>query len=107
MRITRVYLDVDMRQNFDGLNKVMASAKVAIGNSSPTTVILFINRKRTAFKMLADKYMVFYKSDHGPIPLDALKYLPQVFGGSPTEMNEAIRKSLEQKLGTTTKEKSK
>lgn len=94
-----MYLDIDMRQNFDGLNMVMASEKVAIGNSSPTKVILFINRKMTSFKMISGDFLVFYKSKNGRIPLDALKYLPQSFGGSEMEMNSAIRQSLLEKIG--------
>lgn len=105
MKITRVYLDVDMRQNFDGLRKVMSKDKPSIGNSALSTTTLFINRKRTSFKMLADQFLVFYKSNKGRIPLDALKYLPQSFGGSEMEMNDAIRKSLEQKLGITKENK--
>lgn len=91
-----------MRQNFDGLNKVMAKDKI----SSPKSV-LFINRKMNAFKMLQDQFLVFYKSAKGRIPLDALRYLPQSFGGSEMEMNEAIRKSLESKLGVKSENRAK
>ncbi len=90
---------MDMRQNFDGLRKVIEREKPEIGNAAKSVTILFINRKRTAFKLLAGDFLVFYKSSHGRIPLDALKYLPETFGGSVMEMNDAIRKSLREKLG--------
>ncbi len=94
MRITRVYLDVDMRQNFEGLRKVSAKDKL----DKPGSMVLFINRKKTSFKILnEDKYVIYYKNGNKRIPIDALALLPQNFGGTEFEMNEAIKKSLESK----------
>jgi hypothetical protein len=99
MRITRVYFDIDMRQSFEGLREVAKSTKAEIGNTALNTTIVFINTKRTMFKVLQNNTLiVFYKSPSGRIPIDVLVYLPQNFGGSDMEMNDAIRKSLYAKL---------
>lgn len=90
MIITRIFLDTDMRQNFDGLRKVAAKNKALLG-----TTLIFINTKRTMFKLLQNnQFIVYYKSSHGRIPLEVIAHLPKNFGGSDMEMNEAIRKSL-------------
>ncbi len=95
MKITRVFFGVDMRQNFDGLHKVAAQAKTPILSHS---VLVFINTKRTMFKMLSgDKYLVYYKAKTGRMPIEALRYLPQGFGGSEMEMTGAIKQSLKEK----------
>lgn len=92
MRITRVFFDVDMRQSFEGLKLVAKDA--------PKGVLFFMNAKRTSFKMLIqDKYIVYYKNDNKRIPLDAIQHLPASFGGTEAEMNQAIGKSLRDKLG--------
>lgn len=89
-----------MRQNFEGLRKVMATAKPAIANRSPgDSTVVFINSKRTMFKLLQNNHLiVYYKSPSGRIPIDTLVYLPQNFGGSDLEMIDAIRKLLYAKL---------
>jgi hypothetical protein len=93
MRITRVFLDTDMRMSFEGLRKIAQEAKTKLGEDS---MILFLNHAATKFKVLtANKYVVYYSNGHRRIPLDALKHLPSTFGG--TEL-AAIKKSLEGKV---------
>lgn len=93
MRITRVYLDIDMRQAFEGLRGI------AKKEATESSVVFFMNRKATSFKMLVNnQYLVYYKNGNRRIPLDAIQHLPKSFGGSEAEMNSAIRKSLEGKL---------
>jgi hypothetical protein len=95
MRVTRVFLDVDMRQSFPGLARVMAKASAG----TPVDSVLFINRRMTAFKVMTDGlFITYYNNGNRRIPLDAIKFLPQSFGGTEIEMNQAIEKSLRSKL---------
>lgn len=97
MRLTRVFLDVDLRQAFHGLRVLAKKAHTPV---SPESSILFINAARTKFKLLrANKYLVCYNNGTRRIPLEAIAHLPQAFGGTDTEMTAEIRKSIEVKLG--------
>lgn len=96
MRVTRVFFETDMRKNFDGLREIAKKASTQVG---PESCILFINTSRTSFKIMkANKYLVYYSNGGRRIPLDALKHLPSEFGGSDTEMSDAIEKSLREKV---------
>lgn len=92
MRLTRVFLDIHLGQNFQGLNTIAKKAKTPCDES---TTLLFINKAMTAFKVLRGKdYLVYYKNGNRRIPMDAIQYLPKQFTGSETEMTGAIRESL-------------
>ncbi len=96
MRITRVFFGVNLGQGFQGLGEVAKEAKAKIDED---TTLLFINRRLTAFKMLRGKdYLVYYKNEGRRIPIDALRFLPQNFGGAVMEFDLAIKKSLIEKL---------
>lgn len=92
MKITRLFVNTDLRCSFDGLRAIAKKAE------TDASTIVFINTARTAFKMLTGEYLVYYKNGTRRIPLDAIKHLPEHFGGSPVQMDSAIRKSLEEKL---------
>lgn len=93
MRLTRVFLDSDLRCQFDGLRQIASDAETVLKN----TFVVFINRKRTKFKAIVnDQYLVFYSNGDKRIPLDALIHLPATFGGSDLEMTQAISKTLNQ-----------
>jgi hypothetical protein len=83
-----------MRQNFDGLRSLALKEK-----SDLSSTIIFLNRKSTMFKILQDnKYLTYYRSEHGKIPLEAIQHLPASFGGSEAEMTNAIKKVLMEKI---------
>jgi hypothetical protein len=96
MKITRVFFNTYMGYGFEGLRQITKDAKTPI---TEDTTIVFINRPMTAFKYLrGPHYLVYYKNGGRRIPLDALALLPTFFGGSQTEMDQAIKKSLVKKL---------
>lgn len=109
MRLTRVFLDIDLRNAFDGLRKIAdKSQPTKAQQNTPRhlrnddTTFLFINTARTKFKMLrANQYLVYYSNGAQKIPLEAIQFLPQAFGGTEAEMSQAIRRSIETKLGLT------
>ncbi len=95
MRLTRVFLDINMGRAFDGLRAIAKEQKHKLG---PDSTVLFLNRKRNAFKVVVnDTYIVYYRSAKR-INLNALAYLPQTFGGSELEMRAGIREALEKEL---------
>lgn len=101
MRITRVFLGSDLRCSFDGLRALAVKAKTKINEDSS---VLFINTARTKFKMLrANTYLVYYSNGNRRIPLEAIGHLPQAFGGTEAEMDDAIRKSIAEKIGVEVK----
>lgn len=96
MKLRRVFLDTDLRCAFEGLRQLAVDEKTPLKDHT----VVFINKRRTAFKLLHnDAYMVYFKNGNSRIPLEALIHLPQEFGGSAFEMTGAIKKSLEAKLG--------
>lgn len=92
MRVTRLFLNTDLRKSFVGLREVAKKSGVPVG---PDSCMLFINSKCTSFKILkANEYVVYYTNNNKRIPLKALRHLPEEFGGTETEMSGAIEKSL-------------
>lgn len=98
MRITRVVFDVDLRQSFNGLRTLCKEQRLHCEHEDSR--IIFINRAQTAFKLLAgNAYLVYYRTENRrKVPLTALQYLPQYFGGTEAELDEAIRKYLFKKM---------
>lgn len=98
MKITRIFFDVHMGLAFQGLGAIAKSAKTKLDEDS---VVVFLNRKTNAFKlMVGGTYLTYYKNGNRKIPLDSLRLLPEKFGGSQMEIDEAIRKSIIKKIGT-------
>lgn len=96
MRITRVFLDVHMGLAFQGLGEIAKKAKTKL---DPESCVVFLNRKNTAFKlMVGGVYLTYYKNNTR-IPLEAIRLLPEKFGGTKMEFDNAVRKSLEIQLG--------
>lgn len=97
MRITRVFFDVHMGLAFQGLGVIAKNAKTKLDEDS---VVVFLNRRTNAFKiMVGGSYLTYYRNGNRKIPLDALRLLPEKFGGSQMEIDEAIKKSIIKKIG--------
>lgn len=99
MRIARVYFDVDLRSSFQGLRKFLKNEKLDATTLGKGSLVIFMNRKTSAFKMLAgNDYLVYYNNQGRRIPLDAIQYLPTYFDGTTLEFNKAMEKSVKEKL---------
>lgn len=99
MKIARVFLETDMRMGFQGLHRVLGNNKINPLGLDPESYYVFMNRKRTKFKVISGKYLVYFNNGNRMIPLEAIQYLPRNFGGSQLEMSEAIRKVVLKQLG--------
>lgn len=97
MRITRVFFNVFMGYGFQGLSAIAKDAKTDLDADS---VVCFVNRPATAFKlMVGGQYLTYYKNNDKKIPLEAIRLLPERFGGTRMEFDSAVKKSLEKQLG--------
>jgi hypothetical protein len=96
MQIARVFFDVHMGQNFKGLMDMCKKNHI---NVSYSQYILFINKKRTKFKMfVGDKYLVYHDNRGQAFPLEAIKNLPLAFEGDTFDFSKAITKTVEEKF---------
>lgn len=98
MKIARIFLESDLRQGFQGLHTVLARHEIDPKNLNPDHYYIFMNRACSKFKMISGSYLVYYNNGNRRIPLDAIQYLPRNFGGSETQMNEAIKRTLTRQL---------
>jgi len=97
LKITRVFFGVHMGLAFQGLGAIAKTAKTKLDEDS---CVVFLNRKTNAFKlMVGGAYLTYYKNGNRKIPLDALSLLPEKFGGSRMEIDDAIRNYIVKKLG--------
>lgn len=97
MKIARIVFDIDMRCNFEGLREYLKK-EVELETLSKDYVVICFNRRKTCFKMLIDNNYIVYYKHKTRIPLEAIQFLPQRFGGSEMEFNRAVETSLRQKL---------
>jgi len=98
MKIARIFLESDLRQGFQGLHKVLSKVSVNPQNLNPENYYVFMNRACTKFKLISGPYLVYFNNGNRRIPLEAIQYLPKNFGGTETQMNEAIKKTLVRRL---------
>lgn len=97
MKIARIYLDCDLRCSFEGLKKLIGKSADELGKGDLT---LFLNRKATAFKLMAGKdYLTYYRNGGRRIPLEAIQHLPTFFDGQSLNFAKAIEKTIKGKLG--------
>lgn len=105
-RLMHVFWDVDMRGRHEALAEhAKKERKFNIEKLNPGDMMAFINRARDRIIVLAgvdekDSYGVlgYYRSPHGRIDPHAIQYIPSAFSGGRLDMNEALRKSLTERL---------
>ncbi len=92
MNIARVFFDVDMRCNFDGLKSLLKK-----NDMEPEKIkghVIFMNRANTKFKLLAGEYLVYYSNGNRRIPLSAIQYLPTSFDGRELNLDKAMSRAI-------------
>lgn len=99
MGLARVYLDVNMSLSFVGLMNILSEDKIRIRNED-RKFYLFINRKRTAFKMLVNGSYMVYHRDTKPFPLEAVQFFPHFFDGKNIDVEGAVTKFIKSKVET-------
>lgn len=98
MRIARVFFDVHMAKNFNGLLSICHKAGIK-PEAEGESYIVFVNGAHTKFKLLVgNQYIVYHDNRTRRFPLDAIRYLPDAFNGKSFVFEKAIEKSLQEKL---------
>lgn len=96
MQIARVFFDTHMGLAFKGLEDLCRKNKV---NPSYEQYVMFINKKRTKFKLLiGNKYLVYHDNKNQPFPLEAIRNLPLAFAGDTFDFSKAMDKTIQEKF---------
>lgn len=98
MQIARVFFDVNMQKNFDGLLKVCHKEGFK-PEAQKESYVVFINKAKTRFKLLVNNtYLIYHDNGTRRFPLDAIQYLPQAFKGETFDFSKSIEKTLLDKM---------
>lgn len=92
MRIARIFFDSDLRCGFEGLTEHARKENSPLKNLNGYAI--FINRARTAFKLIAREYLVYYRNGRRIIPLTALQFLPERFGAGELNIDKAMSRAI-------------
>lgn len=107
MGIARVFFDVSMANNFDGLREVMRKAKLNPDRMKSDEFTIFVNRRQNAFKLfVGTNYLVYHKNGNRRFPLEAIQYFPRHFDGKAIDFDRAVETALMKKLLVYSKPKS-
>lgn len=90
MKIMDVYFNVPMSYGHQGLRKIC-------GESDLGGYVLFINKSRTALKMLTPAQVLLHlksPSSSRPLSMDAIKHLPNCVEGNDLNYDAAVKASL-------------
>jgi hypothetical protein len=93
-RIVHAFFDVSMSWSHASLRAALQenTKKSVLGTNE---VAVFINRSWTACKILVATDALFYYRSKAPITIEALRYLPTIFGARRYELGATLEKALE------------
>ncbi len=104
--ILQVFWNVNMSTNPDGLAAIAKKyGDIDVNSLEPGNYLVFINSARTFMKVLAGTstpgatVIAYYRQPKGRIDLQAIQYVPEAFLGKGFNYNQALRISLEERLG--------
>lgn len=99
MRITRVFLNVDIRNGHIGLAQLAKEHRIDVNKLDNGEIVVFINTKRNKMKVYASNQVLAYVSRDTRISLDAVKFIPLAFGARGRfDYDEALRLSVNEAL---------
>jgi len=93
-RIVRYISGVNMGLSFRGLGQVAVDLRLSIDSLDSGEFVVFMNRKQTAFKMLApNNVLVYYRhpKEHRIDPR-VIALIPTMFDGKVIHMDKALEK---------------
>lgn len=97
--ILHYFPNSDLRSSHRGLTLLAAKHKVRVETLASGSFVLFINRKRSQFKILTSSHIIaHYKSPHGSIDMGVLNYLPHAFSSEGFDFSKALRVKLAKDL---------
>lgn len=78
-KVTRVFLDVDLRNSHEGLETLAQSQQLDLTKLRNGEHVLFLNTQRTKFKMYSANGVLSYYRNKGKLDLNAIAHVPMAF----------------------------
>lgn len=103
----KIFKNVSMIYQHDGLAKLAASKKVKLDGLEPGEHILFVNGARDRIKMYsANKVLSYYRAEKNTrINLEMIEYIPQCFGAKGMDWEAANKMAVAKMLATQEKKR--
>lgn len=101
-KILRVFLDTDMRNQHDGLEKIATKNKVSLIDLDQGSHVIFVNTRCNKIKIYSSNGVLSYmkKDTGGKLDLNMIEMIPHSFNQTGAiDWNKAAKLSLEKKLG--------
>jgi hypothetical protein len=90
VRAVALYLNVTMHKQHHGLSEL-----AAVNELESNDLILFVNKKLTAYKaMVSPEVVVYYRSPGDRLTLNDFKRLPELFGGDRLVLSREVEREL-------------
>jgi len=97
MVIKRIYFDTSMAFSFDRLAEIMRKSHMPVESLKSGEFIVFVNRKQTAFKLLATaNVMVYHNNKNRKFPVTAITHFPEFFDGKTIDLAKAVEREIKQ-----------
>lgn len=97
--ILRYFPDTHMGLSHHGLTEIARKHKINLPELPHGNFVIFTNKKLTAVKVFAAGNTIAYKRTGTKLDLNMIKNIPRSFRGGQFNFDEALRETLEQKLG--------
>lgn len=98
-RILRIFWDINMNCQHDGLTKIAKKEKVILSDLGIGEFVCFLNRKKDRLKIFtADNILVYARAPKGQIDLGTIKRIPYYFRSGKFQYDEALQAELEVRL---------
>lgn len=98
--IVHIFYDVHMGTSHRGL-KTLMNVKLKTDDLIEGEIVLFINAGWTAAKLLAPgNTLLYHRTTHGKLTLDAIRELPMAFGGESLKLSSELASALLKKFNT-------
>lgn len=104
-KIIQVFLDSDMRNQFEGLTTLCANNKIKVPEKETGEFVVFINKRRNYLKILAcngtaHPVLAAYKTPERIIDIRILSQIPRAFNATGKfDVDKATEVFLKGKLG--------
>lgn len=103
--IVQVFLNADMRNMHDGLQRIAERHGVAVDTLENGQFVIFINSAKDKVKIYAANDTISYtRSRSGKLQMEALQNIPKHFGGGSFDYDAALRGVLENLLARRAKQ---
>lgn len=99
-RIFKLFLDVNMNLSHRGLAEMAVKARCNPETLSEEDLLMFINKAGDKLKILGggSKVIGYLNLKGRRIMMDAIQYIPQTFGSTGFDYDQAVRTALTKRL---------